>query len=474
MLVGIKVVVTALTIRGYGLRGGELYQVAQGKRLQWGYLDNGPVVPALVRLGGDVFGRNAVGLRIVPAVLGVGLILLGALLARELGGGRWAQTATACVALVGTVFVGASGELGPVVLELVAWSAATLVLMRLLRTGDQRLWVAVGFTVGLGVLSKQTMLAWVVGMSIGLLASRYRPMLFSWWAVAGIAVGLLVWSPLLLWMASDGWQTLEFVRDKGTQRPAPIEFLITPLFMATIGGSLFWIRPIIGRWTDDRVRVLAMCWWVLLVLFVVAAGKPYYLAGMLLPLVAAGAVRAEQTASARGRRGLLASVVVSGVLLLPLSLPVLPSQVVTSDGFQFDLIRLQEMVGYHGLAQQVGDVYRSIPEPDRRRTTIVGHDYGTTGAIEFWRQEYQLPQPVSGANSYWAWGYGGADDDGPVILVGFEPGAARQWFEGCEEVARLGEDHDLDGVQAGRPILVCERPAMPWSALWPDFLSYAE
>jgi hypothetical protein len=64
----------------------ELYFIAASKRLAFSYVDFQPVTPVLVRLDRSVFDRSLVGLRLIPALAGAAMILIAALIARELGG----------------------------------------------------------------------------------------------------------------------------------------------------------------------------------------------------------------------------------------------------------------------------------------------------------------------------------------------------------------------------------------------------
>src|SRR5262245_769779 len=54
----------AATVRGYGVFRDELYYVACGRHLDWGYVDHPPMVALLARL----FGPSYVVLRLVSAV----------------------------------------------------------------------------------------------------------------------------------------------------------------------------------------------------------------------------------------------------------------------------------------------------------------------------------------------------------------------------------------------------------------------
>src|SRR5436190_23873549 len=81
-----------LTAGRYGYFGDELYFLAAGKHLAWGYADQPPVVPFLAWLTHTIAPDSLVAFRI-PAVLATAAgVVVTALIARELGGQRKAQT----------------------------------------------------------------------------------------------------------------------------------------------------------------------------------------------------------------------------------------------------------------------------------------------------------------------------------------------------------------------------------------------
>ena len=82
-----KVLLQLVTANLYGAHRDEFYYLESGHHLAWGYVDNPPLVPVVYRLEEFAFGHSVIGLAVVPAMLGGVYVILGGLLARELGGG---------------------------------------------------------------------------------------------------------------------------------------------------------------------------------------------------------------------------------------------------------------------------------------------------------------------------------------------------------------------------------------------------
>ncbi len=70
----------------YGYHRDEFYYLASGRRLAWGYVDHPPITPLLYRAADRIFGHSELGLRVTPALFHGLVVVLVALLARELGG----------------------------------------------------------------------------------------------------------------------------------------------------------------------------------------------------------------------------------------------------------------------------------------------------------------------------------------------------------------------------------------------------
>src|SRR6266511_3580191 len=142
-----------------------------------------------------------------------GTVTLTALMARELGGGQFAQWfAGLCIAAAG-VLVGAGHLLSTTPFDILSWAGLLLLVLRILRTGNARLWLAVGVLVGAALLNKNTVFFLLFGLGVGLLATLQRRLLWSPWVVAGAVVAVAMWAPSLGWHADHGWAMFQMSRN---------------------------------------------------------------------------------------------------------------------------------------------------------------------------------------------------------------------------------------------------------------------
>ncbi len=89
------------------------------------------------------------------------------MLTRRLGGGRFAQALAALAILVAPVFLAFSSYLSMNPVEPLIWTGCAFLLLRLIQTGDTRLWLPFGLLSGIGILNKHTMLLFGFALVVG-------------------------------------------------------------------------------------------------------------------------------------------------------------------------------------------------------------------------------------------------------------------------------------------------------------------
>src|SRR6185437_3206730 len=188
----------------YGYHRDELYFLACGRHLAWGYPDQPPLVPVIARLMSDLAPASLVVLRLPAAVASAALVLLTGLIARELGAERAAQALAAVCVAVAPLVIGAGHLLSTTTFDLPAWALAVWLILRILRTGNDRLWLVVGLVTGAGLFDSDLIAFLVFAIVVGLAVAGPRRPFRSPWLYAGGAIALAMWAPYLAWQASHG------------------------------------------------------------------------------------------------------------------------------------------------------------------------------------------------------------------------------------------------------------------------------
>jgi len=132
-----------------------LYFLACGRRLDWGYVDQPPLIALVSRLAWALSG-GLLALYRLPAALAHGAaVFLAGRFAERLGGG--AILASICVALA-PIYAVQGHLLTMNAFEPLLYLGTVMLVARILRGGDHRLWIGVGALTGLALLNKLSFL----------------------------------------------------------------------------------------------------------------------------------------------------------------------------------------------------------------------------------------------------------------------------------------------------------------------------
>src|SRR5438034_10194808 len=150
LLIAAKVGVTMAVADRYGWHRDELYYLASSRHLSLGYVDYPPVTPLLARLDQALFPGSLPGLRLLPVLAGAAVIVIAALIARELGGNGLAQALSGLAVLISPLFIGTNILFQTVSFDQLVWAIACLLFVRLLRAADPREWLWLGLVLRVG------------------------------------------------------------------------------------------------------------------------------------------------------------------------------------------------------------------------------------------------------------------------------------------------------------------------------------
>jgi 4-amino-4-deoxy-L-arabinose transferase-like glycosyltransferase len=481
-LLGVAALLVALLLAvsgRYGYHRDELYFLVASRHLAWGYVDQPPLTPALAGLARLLFGDWLPGLRLFPALAVGALVVVTGLTARELGGGRAAQVlAAACVAASGvTVAVGHLHS--TTTYDVLVWGVLLLLLARLLRTGDRRLWLAIGLVAGVGLLNKATVAQLAGVVLVGMLADRRaRRLLASRWLLAGAAVAAVLWAPYLAWQARHGWPQLAIFADLRATDGGLGAGLAFPPFQLLMTNPLLtplWVVGLVALLRDGwgrPWRPLAVAYLLLVGFYTVVGGKPYYAFGFYPVLFAAGAVWLAHRWEGLPLRRLLPAVAVAAALSLPLLLPLLPASTLNV------VAEVNEDAGetfaWPTYAAQVLRVRDALPPAERAGAVAVTGNYGEAGALARYGGDWGRDAVFSGHNSLWWWGPPGGD--GRVVIVvgyGWDQAFLERRFRSVTLAARLDNGHGIDNEEQGQPVWVCRGMDGTWAATWRDWRHYS-
>src|SRR5271165_2238210 len=190
---------------GYGYFRDEMYYIMCGRFLDWGYVDQSPMVALQARLATILFGKSVVGLRFFSACAGAIRVFLTGLVAWSLGGRRAAQFLAMLAVIVAPCYLGGDGYLSMNSFESIFWIGCILTLTWIARGASPKWWLLIGGLAGLGLENKPSMTFFLVALVLGLLVTPQRRLLWSRWFAGAIALTVLIALPNLLWQAGHHW-----------------------------------------------------------------------------------------------------------------------------------------------------------------------------------------------------------------------------------------------------------------------------
>jgi hypothetical protein len=468
------------TANRYGYFGDELYHMACGEHLSWGYVDQPPLIAIFTWLTRHLFGTSVFAVHLLPAFAGFALVWLTGLIARELGGGRFAQGFSAlCVACAGVYFVFyhiyTMNAFEPLI-----WTGCAWVVIRIVKTGNQKMWLWFGLFAGIGLENKYSMGVFAFAIVVGLLLTDERKALARKWIwIAGL-IAFAIFLPNLIWNILNHFPFLELmhnIRASGRDvvfTPAGYIkaqiLLMTPVtFPVWLLGTIYFLF-----WKEGRpFRLLGYAFLAVLGVFIAMHGKDYYAVSVYPMMFAGGAIAIERWTAARNgwlKPALVVFILAGAIAFLPMVAPVL-----SPEGLVQYLAKLPFKIqpdeksmlleplphyfswcfGWEEMVQAVAKAYETVPVEERADTAIMANDFAAAGAIDLIGPKYGLPKSICGHQSYWLWGprhYTGKT----MILVGDTPKGAGRWFNEVKVIAEL--NHPFAAPWENRPVLLCRGP----------------
>lgn len=484
-----KLLLHLLTASRYGYFRDELYFLDCGEHLDFGYVDQPPMIAVVAWFGRHVLGGSLLGIRFLPALAGAAVVWLTGVITREIGGGRFAQGLGAFVVGFAPLYLSLGHLMTMNSFDPLIWMGCAYFVLRIIQTGHQRYWIWFGALAGLGLENKYAIAVFGAGIVIGVLLTEQRRALAHKWIWIGGGLAFLIFLPNLIWNIQHHWPFIELmhnIRASGRDiELGPLEFLKRQVLMMGPLAAPLWLGGVaylLFSPTAKRFRPLAWAFIVTITLFWVLKGKDYYPGPVYPMMLAAGAVALERLAAGKAWRWIKPAYVVSlgagAVALLPVVVPVLP--VDTYLRYQaklpFAIPRSEhshmrdalpqhyaDEFGWQEMTLAVARAYQSLPAEERPSVAIFANNFGEAGAIDFFGAQYELPKAIGGHQNYFLWGPRQYTGD-PMIVLGDSVEGLRRW---CTEVKVAAElDNPYNGMEHD-PVLICRGFKPNLQVAWP-------
>ena len=208
----------AIAVTPYGIHRDEFLYLSMGEHLRLWCWDFPPIIALLAKAARGLFGDTLFAIRFFPAIAGTCVLVLAGVVARELGGGRFAQGLAMLTILFGPLFLRSAGLFHPVVFDQLCWTLGFLALIKIAQGATPRWWVVLGVAGGLGLLTKFSIGFFALAALAAMLLTPQRRALATPWPWLAVMVALLVGSPSIIGQVRLDFPVVFHMRD--LQSPA--------------------------------------------------------------------------------------------------------------------------------------------------------------------------------------------------------------------------------------------------------------
>lgn len=485
---------TTNTFGGYGMFRDELYYAACSEHLSAGYVDQPPLSIFLLAVNRTLFGDSIFSFRFLPALAGGATVFLSGVMARELGGGRFAQALASIAAIVSPIFLAYDTVYSMNAFDLLLWAWSGLLVILILKSGDKKYWLQLGFVLGLGLLNKIDVLWLGLGLFIGMLLTPERRWLRTEYPYNAGIVAFALFFPYIVWNATHGMAHLEFIHNASSGKyssQTPFTFLAGQILEQNPLALPLWVSGLIWPFISSegkQYRLLAYIYLTAMVILILNGhSKAEYLSPAYPMLFAAGGVGIERWISGQKLRWLkpvYAVLLSCGLVLAPAAMPILPVETYiryadalhiapsTAEGIHLEKLPqfYADMFGWEEKAAAVGRAYHSLSPDDRVKCAVFAGNYGRCGAIDFYSKKYGLPKAIGSHNSYWLWGPGKYTGE-LVIILGGDLKSKTDRFETVTVVDTVRSEYAIP-YENNLPVYVCRNLKTTLKELWPALKHY--
>ncbi len=480
----------------YGYFRDEFDYLSCGDHLQWGYVDQPPLIPFLTHVCRSLLGDSLRSIRFIPAVASSLLVVQSAVLARALGARRYGLLLTAICIVIAPQYLSNGSLLTTNCLEPNLWVGCAYFAILAIKRQNPRYWLWFGVIAGIGMEEKYSIAVFGLGIVVGLLLTDQRRVFLDKWIWIGGVAALLIFLPNILWNAHYDWPFVQLMRAiKAEGRDVvlgPFAFFFQQALLLDPIAVPIWIAGLFGLLFSARLRpyrTLGWCYLVSYAVFFVLHGKSYYLAPIYPMLLAAGGVIIEaaldrpETAQPRLqwlKPTIAVILLASGAHILPITVPVLSPErfLAYTRTLPFKLPVTEhsharaalpqwysDQFGWKEIADETELAWNQIPAPERPDCGIFAQDYGQAGAIDFFGRSRGLPGAMSGDRTYWLWGPRGYSGNCMIVLDDRQEVLQRHW----QDVLYVGTSAaNPYALEQQIPVFICKGKKFDsWANVWP-------
>ena len=197
----------------YGYFRDEFDYMSCGDHLQWGYVDQPPLIPFLIHICRVVLGDSLRSVRFIPALASSLLVVQTAVLGARTGRTPIRDVLSAICAVVVPQYLSNGSLLGTNCLEPNLWMGCAYFAILAIKRNDPRYWLWFGVVAGVGMEEKYSIAVFGLGIVVGLLLTEQRRVFLDKWIWLGGLAAFLIFLPNLLWNIHYDWPFVQLIHN---------------------------------------------------------------------------------------------------------------------------------------------------------------------------------------------------------------------------------------------------------------------
>lgn len=476
-----------IALSQYGFFRDELYYLANTAHLGWGHVDHPPLCVWILALATQLFGDGLPVVRSLAVASGLGVIVMSALIARELGGAAWAQGLAALGVAASPVHRVIGHLYSMNGWDTLLWAVAVWLWLRIGRTEGKALglWSILGVVLGLALLNKLSALWLIMALVLATVATPRRADFKASGVYLATALSAIFFAPHVLWQIQNEFITLEFIRNATTEKLLPVpphQFVLVQIVVTNPVAVILWATGLVMAWRRPEWRGMALGFSAVALLIMVSMrSRENYLTPAYAFVLPIGALVVSDWLAQRSalRYAYVTTLSLAGVMMASLALPVLPVQTLASlsraagfsppaseAGKRNDIQGMADMFGWPEMAEIAAEVWQSLPPEERVRTPILGTNYGQSSAVLHFWPDSAGPRPlILGRHNDW-WRVGPQSWNGEtIVVIGETRDDLRAMFMEWREVRRMNTKWTVE-EESTAPLAIARGLKVPVEEFW--------
>ena len=478
----------------YGFFRDEFYYIACSNHLAWGYVDQPPFSILMLKISRVIIGDSLLAMRFLPALLGALTVFIAGKIAKELGGGIFAQSVAAICIIIAPIYLAFNTYYSMNSFDVFFWALSFYLLIFIIKNDDKKLWYLLGVIIGVGLMNKISMLWFGGGLFVGLLMTEHKKFLMTKEPWITFLIAGIIFLPYIIWQIGNNYPTIEFMRNALKDKyvlQSPLDFFKSLILMENPITLPIWILGLYYLFFNKGVRqfkILPIIFIaVLIILLLNPSSKAEYLSSAFPVIFAGGALFLEHVFERKKLFWPKSAVVVILALSMwvaPLAAPVLPVKtyikyaeffgIKPSTSEKKQLAQLPQffadMFGWEKMTEQIAKVYDRLSPEEKRRSVIYCGNYGEAGAINFFGKKYDLAPAISGHNNYFLWGPVRKNIN-VVIIITRNTKSLKELFEEVIPADTLELKYSMP-YENNQPVWICKNAKKSIEEIWPTTKHY--